>query len=528
MAEAEIGASAGSSLEDLAARYGAAYPWLVAVTVLSAFSTVVLTSSIVNVAVPDVMGAFGVGQDQVQFIATAFFATMTASLLISPWVVDKLGVQLTFSISLVLFAIGSLISTFSPNLPVIIFGRVVQGFGSGVMQPLVMMALVQAFPPERRGMAMGIFSLGIVCAHGVGPYMGGLTIDAFHWRFIFLLPLPIVVFAFVMGLLFLPSRVRGTNASFDWLGFALLSVSIFCMMTVIANGQRDGWFSDSILVTFLISLTTSAAFIITQIYGKTRMMEVALFRHIPFAAAIVISLVYGLVNFSAIYLYPVFGQLVQEYTPSAAGFLILPGALFAVLILPFTGRFADAVPPQFGIGLGLILFGISNIILASSDISTMFWIIAMLIVLGRIGLAFMTPSMMSASLNTVPPEKIGEASAIVNFMMLFGGAVGINALVVLLDRRTQFHSEALTVTQTSANPATRELLDNVSRLLGEEGFAEALRSPVALNYLSDVVHAQANTLGFQDSFFAIAVVAFLGLIPVSILHFVTRRARQAR
>ena len=188
MAEAEVGASAGSSLEDLAARYGAAHPWLVAVTVLSAFSTVVLTSSIVNVAVPDVMGAFGVGQDQVQFIATAFFATMTASLLISPWVVDKLGVQLTFSISLVLFAIGSLISTFSPNLPVIIFGRVVQGFGSGVMQPLVMMALVQAFPPERRGMAMGIFSLGIVCAHGVGPYMGGLTIDAFNWRFNFLMP----------------------------------------------------------------------------------------------------------------------------------------------------------------------------------------------------------------------------------------------------------------------------------------------------------------------------------------------------
>ena len=169
MAEAEMGASAGSSLEDLATRYGAAYPWLVAITVLSAFSTAVLTSSIVNVAVPDVRGAFGVGQDQVQFIATAFFATMTVSLLVSPWTVDKLGVQLTFSVSLVLFAVGALISTFSPNLPAIIFGRVVQGFASGVMQPLVMMALVQAFPPERRGLAMALFSLGIFCAHGVGP-----------------------------------------------------------------------------------------------------------------------------------------------------------------------------------------------------------------------------------------------------------------------------------------------------------------------------------------------------------------------
>ena len=157
----------------------------------------------------------------------------------------------------------------------------------------------------------------------------------------------------------------------------------------------------------------------------------------------------------------------------------------------------------------------------------MFWIVAFLIVLGRIGLAFMTPSMMSASLNTVPPDKIGEASAIVNFMMLFGGAIGINGLVVLLDRRTQFHGEALTATQTSANPATRELLDSVARVLGEEGFAEALRSPVALNYLGDMVHAQANTLGFQDGFVAIAIVSFLGLIPVAILHFSARRGRKA-
>ena len=388
---------------------------------------------------------------------------MTASLLISPWVVDKLGVQLTFSISLVLFAIGSLISTFSPNLPVIIFGRVVQGFGSGVMQPLVMMALVQAFPPERRGMAMGIFSLGIVCAHGVGPYMGGLTIDAFHWRFIFLLPLPIVVFAFVMGLLFLPSRVRGTNASFDWLGFALLSVSIFCMMTVIANGQRDGWFSDSILVTFLISLTTSTAFIITQIYGKTRMMEMALFRYIPFAAAIAISLVYGLVNFLGDISLSDFWAARSGIHPICSRFPDIAGGIVCGSHPAVHGTFRGRGTPPVRNRLGSYplrhqqyysgLIRHQHDVLDYCDADC----------LGRIGLAFMTPSMMSASLNTVPPEKIGEASAIVNFMMLFGGAVGINALVVLLDRRTQFHGEALTATQTSANPATRELLDNVSR-----------------------------------------------------------------
>tara|TARA_A100000164_G_scaffold114820_1_gene101173 strand:- start:35 stop:454 length:420 start_codon:yes stop_codon:yes gene_type:complete len=138
----------------------------------------------------------------------------------------------------------------------------------------------------------------------------------------------------------------------------------------------------------------------------------------------------------------------------------------------------------------------------------------------------MTPSMMSAALGTLPLNKLSEASAIVNFVMLGGGAIGINGLVVLLDRRTQFHSEALTATQTAANPATRELLENVSRLLGEEGFAEALRSPVALNYLADMLRAQANTLGFQDGFTAIATIAFFGLIPALALHIVSRRGRQ--
>lgn len=506
-----------------AERFGTAYPWLVAITTLSAFATAVLTSSIVNVAVPDVMGAFGVGQDQVQFIATAFFATMTASLLLSPWTVAKFGPQLTFSASLILFTIGALVCTFSPSLPAIIFGRIVQGFASGILQPLVMVALVQAFPPERRGLAMGLFSMGIVCAHGVGPYLGGLIIDEFNWRLIFLLPLPVVFFSFGMGLIVLPRRAEGTDAPFDFVGATLLCVSLFCLMTGIANGQRDGWLSDSIIIMFLIAIGSGVGFILSQLRSGEGILELRLFRHIPFAVAIFVAFIYGLANFSAIYLYPVFGQLVQEYTPSASGFLILPGALFAVLILPFTGRFADAVPPQVGIALGIGLFAISNLILSSSDISSMFSVVAFLIFMGRIGLAFMTPSMMSAALGSLPPEKLSQGSAIVNFVMLGGGAIGINSLVVLLDRRTQFHSDALTATQTSANPATRELLDSVTRLLGEEGFAEALRSPVALNYLGDMLHAQANTLGFQDGFTAIAIVAFFGLIPAALMHLVGRR-----
>ncbi|MEL0110590.1 MAG: DHA2 family efflux MFS transporter permease subunit [Rickettsiales bacterium] len=534
MAKAETPVAAGEgtmreSSAGLAERYGAAYPWLVAITTLSAFATAVLTSSIVNVAVPDVMGAFGVGQDRVQFIATAFFATMTASLLLSPWAVARFGPRLTFSVSLAFFTLGALMCTFSASLPAIIVGRVVQGFASGILQPLVMVSLVQAFPPERRGLAMGLFSMGIVCAHGVGPYFGGLTIDHFNWRLIFLVPLPVVFFAFAMGLIFLPRRASGSAGPrilFDFRGFGLLCIALFSVMTAIANGQRDGWVSDGILMLLLIAVISGGGFVASQLRRGAGMLDLTLFRNIPFSAAICVAFVYGLSNFAGVYLYPVFGQLVQDYTPTAAGFLILPGTLFAALILPLTGRFADIAPPQFGIALGVSLFAASNLVLAGADISTMFPVVAFLIFVGRVGLAFMTPAMTSAALGALPPEKLSQGAAIVNFTMLGGGALGINGLVVILDRRTQFHGDALTATQTSANPATRELLASVARLLGEEGFAEALRPSVALNYLGEVLHAQANTFGFQDGFTAIAIVAMLGLAPAAVLHLNARTGKR--
>jgi len=324
-------ASAGGSMAatddhaSLAERYGRAYPWLVATAVLSAFMVSVFTSTVVNVAVPDVMGAFGVGQDKVQFLATAFLATMTPSLLLAPWIVSHIGPRLTFALTQVLFFLGSLICMFGPGLETIIFGRVVQGLASGVLQPLVMVALVQAFPPERRGMAMGLFGMGIVCAHGVGPYIGGLTIDHFHWRLIFLVPLPVVVFAFATGLMFLPQRqpAGARRPHLDVAGYLLLCVALFCLMTAIANGQRDGWVSDTIMLLFAITLLSGAGFVLSQFRTGAGLIDPAIFRNIEFSAAIGVSLVYGLTNFSAVYLYPVFGQLVQNYTPTAAGFMIL-------------------------------------------------------------------------------------------------------------------------------------------------------------------------------------------------------------
>ncbi len=513
-------------LDDLFARYGPAYRWLATATGLTAFFTMAFSATIANVAVPDVMGAFGVGQSEAQFVATAFFATMTASQLLLAWFNERFGQRLTFSFALVIFSVGSAVSGFGPTLEFIIFGRVLQGFAAGILQPLVMLMLIQAFPPERRGFAMGLFSMGIVTALGLGPVIGGLTIDTLSWRYIFLAPMPPVVLAFVMGVLFVPSNrphVRATR--FDALGYALLSTALYCLMTAIADGQREGWHSNGILTLFAIAIASGFSFVLSQFRRNAGLLDMSLFRNPRFVSAIAVALIFGMGNFATIYVFPVFGQLVQEYTPTLAGFLILPGSLIAVVVLPLSGRLSDLVPAQFPIIFGLGLFSASMFLMASTDIDTMVWTVVLFIFIGRLGLAFVVPSMNGAALGALPAAKLTQGTGALNFFLLLGGAFGINTLVVIMERRTQFHSDILVATQTAGNAATREMLGRVQGLLEAGGVPKSLHGPVALDYLGKVVHAQANTMGFQDGFVAIALVFLLAMIPATILGWTLRHPR---
>ena len=502
------------SIDELFARHGPAYRWLATATGMLGFFSVVFSSTIVNVAVPDVMGAFGVGQDKAQFLATAFLATMTASLLLNAWIVERLGQRYAFILAMAGFAGGSAISASAVSLEIVIFGRAVQGLFSGFVQPLVMVLIFQVFPPDRRGFAMGIFSMGTVFALGVAPALGGTMIDHFNWRYVFLVPLPLMAAAFFLAFFFIPSRRQAVRHSpFDWQGYAFLCAAMFALMTAIANGQRDGWTSDGIVGWFLLAFGTGAGFIVSQLRPQAGLLNLSLFRNARFALAITVALAFGIGNFCTIYLMPIFGQLIQQYSPTEAGFLLMPGSLLAMLLLPMMGRLSDIFRPQNVIMVGLVMFAVGTWLMATADTHTMFWTVAGFVLISRVGLALVNPSLNTAAMQSLPPRNLQQGAGILSFSMLLGGAVGINTLVVILEQRTQFHSDLLTVTQTASNTATREMLDAVRTLLGAAGVPEALQHSAALHYLGRVVTAQADTLGFQDGFTAIALLFLAALVP---------------
>ena len=506
-------------VDALYARYGRHYRTLVTVTGMTASFTMVLMGTIVNVAVPNVMGAFGVGQDMAQFLATAFIATMTASQLLNAWFVGMFGSRNAFTIVLVIFAAGALICATSPSLDFIILGRVMQGFAAGVIQPLVMVTIIRVFPADRRGVATSIYAVGLVLALGLGPVVGGITIDLVGWRNIFYVPLPLVAFALIMGSFFMPQEDPQDlePKPFDYLGYALLCVSLFCLMWGIANGQRHGWGSNTILGYLGVGLVAGIAFVRSQMRPGAALLDMSIITNYRFVAAAVVAMVYGVGNFSTTYAVPVFGQLVQGLTPTVAGMLLLPASLGVVLALPVTGWLTDRVRTDVLIFGGLAMFAVGVALLADSDVDTTFVSIAGFAVVARMGMAFITPGLMTAALRAVEEAKLNAASGTINFCRQLGGAFGINAVVALMERRGEFHADALTATQIASNAATTEYVTRASEALAEAGHHEALSDLLALEHLSRVVEAQANTMDFQDGFMMIALVFVFAMLPAWVM-----------
>ena len=495
-------------------RAGASHRWLVTATSLISSIAVTVTATIVNIAIPDIMGAFGISQITAQWMSTAFLASMTATMLMTDWLDKALGLRATFIAALAVFILGSFIGGFAPNEDFLILSRVMQGGAAGIVQPLSMVAMFRVFPPDQRGNAMGIFGLGVVLAPAIGPFAGGFLIDSFDWRYVFYVGIPFAVIGMTLAQFVYPARDPNiTRPRFDWTGFALLVLALASLLTAFTNGQREGWGSMSVVMLFGTSFAATAGFIVWELLVREPLLDLRLFANFRFTSAAIVSFVFGAGIFATTYLVPLYVQTVQGLTPTQAGLLLMPGGLLLGAMFPLAGRLSDRVPVDVLIAFGLILIAFSALLTSRVDLDTGFWMLAAWVMIGRVGNAFIFPALSVGALRAVPPVLVAQASGTVNFMRQLGGAFGVNLLAVYLERRTQFFSNAMVESQTASNGETMELLARVRDFLAHAGLPDFQQMPGALQFLEQVVYTQANMFGFRDSFLVIAVVTALAIGP---------------
>ncbi len=519
MVKGEGGVTAsGASFESLKSQYGKAYGAFAILTIGLGTVATILTSTSINVAIPNIMGAFGIGQDKAQWLSTGFLASSTVTMLMAAWMMQSWGIRRAFIINMTAFIASSLLGAAAPSLEILILSRFLQGASSGLYMPLSMVVLGRIFPPHRQGLAMGIFGILAIMAPALGPVSGGMLIDHFNWRFVFFLALPMAALSLPMATLFLPEAEQETaNSKLDSIGVILLSAALLTLLVALSNGQDKGWLSGFSLTCFGVTAIAMLGFIYRQMQTTAPLLELKLFSFPSFTIASIVSLVYGAGLFGSMYTTPLFLQTIQGLGATNAGFVLLPAGLVLAVTFPLAGMLSDKISPRLLIMLGLILFAWSSYLMVVADINTRMTLFIGWLIIGRLGMACIMPALNVATLQPLPLNLVPQASAISNFLRQLGGALGINLSSIFLERRAALHTDTLAASQHLGNPQTLEMMQELIPSLQQSGIDAISQQPLAFYIISRELVRQAFTVAFQDTFAVTAVVFLAAVIPAAYL-----------
>lgn len=423
----------------LAARYGERWRWRVLLTVMIGSIASVMSSTIVNVAVPDLIRHFGIGQERAQWVAAGFMTAMTLAMLPTPWLLARWGYRRAYMGAVGLLTAGGVAGGLGTTFGFVLAMRVAEGLAAGVLQTIPAIIILRAFGPGERGRAMGIFGFGVVLAPAVGPSVGGVLVEHFGWRSIFFFVLPFGLWALWLARRCLPAVApggappAGRDAPLDALGLALAAVGIVGLLEGLVHLHGASWQTPALLIG--TGLAAIAGFLLHEARTPQPLLDLRLFRARPFAMGALVAFSYGMGLFGSTYLVPVFMQTALGYPPSTAGAALLPAGLVLAATIPLGGRMADIVAPRKLVAAGVALLALSFALMATIGPATGLVLLMLWAVVGRIGLGLVLPSLTLGSVVGLDARAVPQAASVISFVRQLGGAVGVSLVGIFLEWR---------------------------------------------------------------------------------------------
>jgi EmrB/QacA subfamily drug resistance transporter len=387
---------------------------------------IMLDNTVVNVALPSIQRDLGVGLSELEWTVNAYALTFAVLMLTGGKLADFFGRRRIFLLGLAIFTLSSLLCGLATGGEMLIGARTVQGIGAALMLPATLSIISATFPAHQRGMAIGIWAGVSAMALAIGPLIGGLITEHIDWSWIFFVNVPIGVLGLLVGRVVIDeSRDTSAGQRLDLPGLAASGIGLFALTFALIEANSYGWADPVIVGLFVLSAVSLVTFVLLERHQRSPLLDLSLFRSSTFAGANVVALLVTLAMFGVFFFMSIYMQNILGYSATKTGAAFLPMTILIILIAPIAGKSSDRIGSRALMTAGMLCLAASLVLFSRLGLDSSFWDILPGLIAGGFGIALVMTPMTAAALGSVPVEKSGVGSGVLNTFRQVGGALGI-------------------------------------------------------------------------------------------------------
>ncbi|MGY3804125.1 DHA2 family efflux MFS transporter permease subunit [Pigmentibacter ruber] len=484
----------------------------------------IIDTSIVNVAIPTMMGNLGATLEDVSMVITGYTVANAIVLPISAWFGERFGRRQYYLSCIFIFTLTSVACGLAPNLTSLIIFRILQGIAGGALLPTSQALIYEQFPPEKAGIAGAIFGMSVMIGPTLGPVMGGYLTDNYGWRSIFNINLPLGLLTLAIGFVCIKNREnQGNNkVRLDILGFILLVLGIGCLQFMLERGQADEWFDSKIILTCaIVSCISIISFIFWEFKVKNPILNLHLFKEPIVISGITLMACLGFYLYGIVFILPVFLNRAYNYDAVQVGAMFIPGSILTAFCMPFIGKQVQKISdPRRLIFIGLVFVELSLLMMTFfSSFTSKVSVLYMLFIRG-IALAFLFVPINSTILSQFKGYELGQVSGFLNLFRQIGGSMGIALIDTMLARKLSINYNELLPSLSSLNiNMTTELNGNIhglaTKFSNQVGLTDYMTASIASIYHR--VQQQIFMLSFLQLVGIMMIIFSVSFIPLFLI-----------
>lgn len=486
-----------------AKRGGLSYKWIVTIVIVFGMFMTILDSTIVNIAITRLQSAFGASLNDVQWVVTAYTLAQGVVTPLTAYFANRFGVKRTYLVALSAFTIGSALCGLAWSLPLLIFFRILQGMGGALISPLAITLLYSVFPPQERGMAMGVMGIPILLAPAIGPTLGGYLVTYVGWQLIFYVNVPVGIVGVIAAIIFLREITSETRTNFDLPGFIFSGAGLATLLYGLSSASSDGWGSSTVIGCLAAGVALLIIFVFVELETVRRerqpLLDLRVFGDLSFVTSNAAIILVTFALYAGLFVVPLYLQAIRQLSAYQAGLIMFPQALASMVAIVISGRVSDRFGVKVAAIPGLVILVWASWALTRLTLYESYGSFQLVLIIRGFGLGLCAQPFMVSALANIKPRLLTQASSTLTVMRFVAGSIGVAIIATLLQSQTKVHYAHLAEMVTPQSPLGHYMLGIQAHYVAMgASFSQALS--YAASSISGLLERQAYLLAMQDTF----------------------------